>query len=170
MIWRQTKAVLILPCNVLGVIPLLIAYAARNTRFAAQIPSSAETTTWLALLPFLIGAWIGGWAVGLFWKHGNGTPAPWDPPKNLIIRGPYRHVRNPMISGVVFLLIAEALCFRSIPIGAWAAIFFLGNSVYFPMVEEKGLEKRFGADYLRYKANVPRWIPRLCAWRGDSDH
>ena len=106
----------------------------------------------------------------LFWQHGNGTPAPWDPPQNLIIRGPYRHVRNPMISGVVFLLIAEALCFRSIPIGVWAAVFFLGNSIYFPMVEEKGLEKRFGDTYLRYKANVPRWIPRLRAWTGDSDH
>lgn len=106
----------------------------------------------------------------LFWQHGNGTPAPWDPPQNLIIRGPYRHVRNPMISGVVFLLIAEALCFRSTPIGVWAAVFFLGNSIYFPMVEEKGLEKRFGDTYLRYKANVPRWIPRLRAWTGDSGH
>ncbi len=168
MIWRQIKAVLILPCNVLGVIPSLIAYATRETRFAAQPPSPAEPTTWLALLPLLIGALFGGWAVILFWKHGNGTPAPWDPPKNFIIRGPYRHVRNPMISGVVFLLIAEALCFRSIPIGIWAATFFLGNSIYFPLVEEKGLEKRFGAAYLRYKDNVPRWIPRLRPWTAEE--
>lgn len=164
MIWRQAKAILILPCNVLVVIPLLIAHASRGSRFAAQPPAPAEPTTWFALLPLILGAWIGGWAMTLFWRHGNGTPAPWDPPKNLVIRGPYRHVRNPMISGVVFLLVAEALFFRSGAIGYWAAVFFVGNSLCFPLVEEKGLEQRFGEDYRRYKANVPRWIPSVRPW------
>jgi protein-S-isoprenylcysteine O-methyltransferase Ste14 len=97
-------------------------------------------------------------------KFGDGTPAPWDPPQKLVIRGPYRHVRNPMITGVLLMLLAEALWFQSWPLALWMLIFFLGNFVYFPLVEEKGLEKRFGNDYREYKAHVPRWIPRLHPW------
>jgi hypothetical protein len=46
----------------------------------------------------------------------------------------------------------------------WFALFALGNAVYMPLIEEPGLERRFGADYVRYKQNVPRWIPRLTPW------
>jgi protein-S-isoprenylcysteine O-methyltransferase Ste14 len=48
-------------------------------------------------------------------------------------------------------------------------VFFIGNAIYFPLIEEKGLEKRFGDEYRDYKANVPRWIPRLRAWRQAND-
>ena len=75
--------------------------------------------------------------------------------------GPYRHVRNPMISGVLFILLAEALFFGSLPILAWFTVFLVVNSTYIPLVEEPGLEKRFGEEYIRYKQHVPRWIPRL---------
>ncbi len=69
-----------------------------------------------------------------------------------------------MIIGVILLLIAEAMVLRSITVGIWAAIFFLGNAVYFPFCEERGLEDRFGDPYLEYKSNVPRWIPQLEGW------
>ena len=69
-----------------------------------------------------------------------------------------------MISGVLLVLLAEALLFQSWPITAWMILFFAGNAIYFPLVEEKGLEKRFGDEYLKYKARVPRWIPRLRPW------
>ena len=69
-----------------------------------------------------------------------------------------------MISGVLLLLLAEALLFHSWPITAWMILFLVGNAIYFPLVEEKGLEKRFGDEYLEYKARVPRWIPRLRPW------
>jgi protein-S-isoprenylcysteine O-methyltransferase Ste14 len=101
-------------------------------------------------------------------KVGQGTPAPWDPPKKLVVRGPYRYVRNPMITGALLLLLAEAMLLQSWPIAIWLVLFFIGNSVYFPLVEEKGLEKRFGDAYRKYKANVPRWIPRLRAWKDDQ--
>jgi len=100
----------------------------------------------------------------LFTKYGEGTPAPWDPPRKLVIIGPYRYVRNPMITGVLLVLLAEALLFGSWLIAGWMLLFLLGNVIYFPFVEEKGLEKRFGDEYLKYKARVPRWIPRLTPW------
>lgn len=168
MIWRQAKAILILPVNVLIVIPSLLVYATNDTQFAAAVPDPGDPTVWVAIFPLLTGGWLGGWSMILFWKFANGTPAPWDPPQSLIIRGPYRHVRNPMISGVVFVLIAESLIFRSPAIGAWATLFFIGNSIYFPLVEEKGLEKRFGESYVRYKSNVPRWLPCVRPWGGDG--
>jgi len=54
--------------------------------------------------------------------------------------------------------------FHSWPITAWMILFFVGNAIYFPLVEEKGLERRFGEEYLKYKARVPRWLPRLRSW------
>ncbi len=96
---------------------------------------------------------------------GEGTPAPWDPPRRLVVRGVYRRVRNPMISGVIFTLCGEALIFQSLPLAIWAALFVLANMVYIPNFEEPGLEKRVGEDYRVYKANVPRWIPRLTPWQ-----
>lgn len=164
MIWRQLKAVLILPVNVLIVIPALIAWATRETRFASELRPFSDPAFWMALPPAVVGLMLGGWSMSLFVRHGDGTPAPWDPPQKLVIRGPYRHVRNPMISGVVFMLVAEAIALQSWPISVWAAVFFAANSFYFPLSEEVGLERRFGEDYRRYKTHVPRWIPRLRAW------
>ena len=73
-------------------------------------------------------------------------------------------MRNPMITGVLAMLLAEAVVLRSWPIALWMALFFLANAVYFRLSEERGLERRFGDDYRLYKAQVPRWIPRLRPW------
>ena len=75
-------------------------------------------------------------------------------------------MRNPIITGVLLLLLAaEALAPRSRALAGWLPAFFLGNALYFPLVEEPGLERRFGEEYRRYKAHVPRWLPRLRPWR-----
>ena len=71
-----------------------------------------------------------------------------------------------MITSVLVLLAAEALAFRSWPLAGWLLAFFVANAIYFPLVEEKGLARRFGEDYARYRSNVPRWWPRLTPWRG----
>ena len=81
-----------------------------------------------------------------------------------MVRGPYRHVRNPMIAGVLLMLAAESLIFGSWHLAGWTLAFFLGNAVYLRSVEEPALERRFGDDYRRYRANVPRWIPALRPW------
>jgi protein-S-isoprenylcysteine O-methyltransferase Ste14 len=106
--------------------------------------------------------------IWLFANVGEGTLAPWDPPRNLVVRGVYRYVRNPMISGVIFILLGEAILLGSLPVLVWFLIGFAVNAIYIPLIEEKRLERRFGDEYLAYKRNVPRWIPRLRPWTPKS--
>ena len=70
-----------------------------------------------------------------------------------------------MITGVLLMLFAESVLLLSWPIALWMFVFFMGNVIYFPLVEEIGLEKRFGSEYAEYKHQVPRWIPRLRPWK-----
>lgn len=101
--------------------------------------------------------------------RGEGTLAPWDPPRRLVLRGPYRFVRNPMISGVIFVLFGEALVLESVPHAVWAAAFLLLNSIYIPLLEEPQLEARFGDEYRRYRLHVSRFFPRLRPWNPDAN-
>jgi protein-S-isoprenylcysteine O-methyltransferase Ste14 len=158
------KAIIVLPGTVLVFVPAIILAVADNSNFSHQLATPDRILFWLAFFPAGAGLGLAVWTVRLFMKFGNGTPAPWAPPKKLVIRGPYRHVRNPMITGVLLMLLAEAMLFQSWPLALWMGVFFMGNAIYFPLVEEKGLEKRFADDYRSYKANVPRWIPRLRPW------
>ena len=111
------------------------------------------------------------WAMRLFISEGGGgTPAPWQPVKNFIVRGPYRYVRNPMLIGVSLVLSAEAILLQSFPILVWMIVFIIINTFYFAYSEEPELEKRFGQSYVNYKRKVPRWIPRLTPYRvGDEN-
>jgi protein-S-isoprenylcysteine O-methyltransferase Ste14 len=102
--------------------------------------------------------------IWLFINIGKGTLAPWSPTKKLVIIGPYRHVRNPMIASVIIILLGESIAFGSTWIFLWFLLFFGINHIYFVNSEEPALEKRFGGEYLIYKKNVPRWIPRLRPW------
>jgi protein-S-isoprenylcysteine O-methyltransferase Ste14 len=68
-----------------------------------------------------------------------------------------------MISGVMSILLGEAVLAASLPLFIWFVIFVIVNAIYIPLAEEPGLAKRFGDDYLDYKRNVPRWIPRMRA-------
>jgi protein-S-isoprenylcysteine O-methyltransferase Ste14 len=104
------------------------------------------------------------WTLSVFVRQGRGTLAPWDPTRRLVVQGPYRHVRNPMITAVLTILAGEALLFGSTAIAIWFGVFFAVNALYFPLSEEPGLRRRFGAEYDEYARNVPRWIPRLRPW------
>ncbi len=102
--------------------------------------------------------------VRMFILIGKGTIMPWDPTRRLIISGPYAYMRNPMILSVITVEAGEAIAFLSPILAGLAVLFFVINTVYFIFSEEPGLEKRFGVEYLEYKRNVPRWIPRLKPW------
>lgn len=164
MFLRWLQAVLLLPGTVLFVVPALIVhFTAERSVWEAVSPMNSVWVV-VTLIVAIPGVVLAGWTMSLFIRFGDGTAAPWDPPQNLVIRGPYRHVRNPMISGVLFMLLAETILFQSTGLAVWTAVFFVGNSVYFPLVEERGLRKRFAADYDEYFRNVGRWIPRLTPW------
>ncbi len=166
--WGQVRAIIVLPGTVLVFLPAVILWISGGTSAEASVAGPDEVVLWLATVAATVGLWLAVWTVRLFATYGDGTPAPWEPPANLVVRGPYRHVRNPMISGVVLMLGAEALVLQSWPLAAWLAFFFAANAICIPLVEERGLENRFGDDYRAYKANVPRLIPRLTAWPGPA--
>lgn len=161
MMLRHLLSILLLPFMVVVVIPAwLLNNAVGDIRW-----SDASLSVWLlrvaGIVVFLMGFGLFSWCVSLFVRVGRGTLAPWDPTRNLVAEGPYRYVRNPMISGVVAMLLGEALLWGSLAVGLWACAFALINHAYFVLSEEPGLERRFGESYRAYKATVPRWIPRL---------
>jgi protein-S-isoprenylcysteine O-methyltransferase Ste14 len=161
MISRLVRAILILPGTVLVVVPALILWLARGTALGAWPAGIDDPRSWVGVLLFCTGLVFAIWTCRLFVTVGEGTPAPWDPPRKLVVRGPYRHVRNPMITSVLLMLAGEVTILRSWALAGWLLVFFAANAIYFPLVEEKALERRFGDQYRLYKANVPRWLPQL---------
>lgn len=162
---RHLLSILLLPFVVVVVVPagLLAAFAAVDSRWEAGSPIGALAGPAGGVL-IIAGLALFGWCVGLFARIGRGTLAPWDPTRAMVAIGPYRLVRNPMISGVALVLAGRALLLGSWVLAAWTGLFVLINHGYFVLVEEPGLEKRFGEPYRLYKANVPRWLPRLRPW------
>jgi protein-S-isoprenylcysteine O-methyltransferase Ste14 len=108
--------------------------------------------------------------ISFFVKREKGTIAPWDPPKKLIVTGIYAHIRNPMHTGVFLILTGESITLGSAALSIWTLLFIIGNLLYVPLVEEPKLAERFGDQYLIYKNNVPRWIPRLSSWKTNSQN
>lgn len=164
--FSQLKAVMILPFNVLVTVPILILYLTRET----NVFGITHYPIFLVAGLFLIGMGISALfkTIRLFSRQGKGTLAPWDPTKHLIITGPYRYVRNPMISGVLTALLGEAMFFGSWILGAFAGFFFMLNTLYFKFSEEPGLVKRFGKEYEEYRKQVPMWIPRRTPYESKS--
>jgi protein-S-isoprenylcysteine O-methyltransferase Ste14 len=159
MIWKWIETVILLPFNVLVIIPAVILYF---TDYNWELNNLCLLIVGTILL--ISGLFLAGWTMWLFAKKGKGTAAPWNPPKKLVVAGPYCHVRNPMIASVLIMLLAESLLLKSWYIFALFILFLIGNIIYFPLFEETDLEKRFGKDYEVYRRNVPRWIPRLTKW------
>jgi protein-S-isoprenylcysteine O-methyltransferase Ste14 len=98
-------------------------------------------------------------AIGFFGTTGRGTPAPFDPPSRLVIRGPHRFVRNPMYAGVVITVLGWAIWFASWSLVLYAGIAWVFFHTFVTLVEEPGLKARFGDDYAAYCRAVRRWIP-----------
>jgi protein-S-isoprenylcysteine O-methyltransferase Ste14 len=115
---------------------------------------------WLGLLSFLAGA---GFYLRCAWDFvdaGHGTPAPIDAPKQLVVRGLYRLVRNPMYVGVLLCVGGEALLFGSARLLLYAALLLVCFHTFITAYEEPTLRRLFGASYEQYCVAVPRWVPR----------
>ncbi len=166
-LWKHLRAIAVLPGVVLIVIPAALLYFSGSADLGLSPARPWNVLHLLIGFAFVVlGVLLMATAISLLHRVGMGTLAPWNPTGRLVVLGVYQHVRNPMISGVFFVLLGEVLLFDSFPLLVWFCIFLALNVVYIPIVEEPGLERRFGRDYERYERNVPRWIPRLRPWTG----
>jgi len=102
----------------------------------------------------------------LFVRDGRGTPAPVAPTEELVVRGPYRVVRNPMYVGVAAMITGQALAFRSTALTGWLVVFLFSVTTFVKLYEEPTLSEQFGSPYDRYRRDVPGWWPRIRHPRG----
>ena len=113
----------------------------------------------LGVAPILLGVLIYLRCAWDFTFVGRGTPAPLDPPKQLVISGLYRWLRNPMYLGVALMLFGEAVLFESALLFGYAALALLGFHLRVVHYEEPALRRKFGESYEQYCNSVPRWVP-----------
>lgn len=112
----------------------------------------------------LIAAGIALYIACAFWgfaMRGRGTPGPWDPPKKLVVEGPYRVVRNPMYWSVFLVVLGESVLFHSLALLELSVAFLAATFLFVLFYEEPALRRKFGAEYEEYCRRVPRWLPRL---------
>ncbi len=163
---RHLVAIALLPFTVAVLIPLWL--ARRNGTSLVLGSGLGELALQsLGLVLLSLGLLLFGASLRRFAVEGQGTLAPWDPPRRLVVRGPYRYVRNPMISGVVLVLFGEALVLLSRPHLQWAVIFLGINAIYIPLFEEPLLANKFGESYRNYCRHVPRLLPRWRPWEAN---
>jgi protein-S-isoprenylcysteine O-methyltransferase Ste14 len=158
MLWLRTLLfTLLVPGTVLGLIPLAFVVSGWGPRF------SLGAAHLLGLILCLPGAGIIVWCFIDFVRRGRGTPAPYDPPRRLVVKGLYRHVRNPQYIGVVLVALGEALFFGSLILLGYAILLAIGYHVFVRFYEEPTLKRTFGEDYVHYTEAVPRWLPKRCS-------
>ena len=162
---RHALAVLVLPGVVVVLAPALIVWRTGSTVGWGLPGALAVLTIVLGFSLATVGSVLVVRTIALFVRVGRGTLAPWDPTSRLVVRGPYAHVRNPMISGVLFVVVGEAVLFGSVPLLVWFVLVAAVNAIYMPLVEEPGLVRRYGEQYEQYRVHVPRWLPSARPWQ-----
>jgi len=154
MIWLKTLLFTIIAP---GTVTVLLPYLMLSSRRIAETPSR-EALRFLGFAPLLIGLSIYLWCAYDFAAKGRGTPAPIDPPKQLVRSGLYHFTRNPMYVGIILILLGEAIFFASTALFFYAAAVFIGFNGFILFYEEPALRRLFGESYERYCAEVPRWL------------
>ena len=158
MFIRALLAFLVLPGIAAFVLPPLL---------ASVDPWRTEVLR-LGGLVMLLGIVLLLWCVRDFYVSGKGTLAPWDPPKNLVVIGLYRYVRNPMYVGVLTLVAGWSMLLASPVLALYTVVLAVGFHIRVIVNEEPWLSSQFGNEWARYRANVGRWLPRLKPWSGGS--
>lgn len=160
--WRHLISVLIAPATMTVFIPAVICAITGVDAPDPGTPAGALLiSAGVVLIALGLGLMI--WTVLLFDRVGEGALAIGSPIK-LVVRGPYRHVRNPMMTGVFCIQLGTAAVLAQPWLFGWFALFCTLTAIAIPVFEEPHLVKRFGADYEDYRRHVPRWIPQLRAW------
>jgi protein-S-isoprenylcysteine O-methyltransferase Ste14 len=154
--FKTAVATLVVP----GIACLLIPYfILRATGDTLSLPTNLVQL--VAILIFILGLYLVVWVSVAFVRIGQGTPIPIEPPTRLVIVGPYRYLRNPMYTGALLMVLAEALYFGSWWIVLYAAGLWAILHAFLVLLEEPQLQRRFGSEYENYLKTAPRWIPRL---------
>ena len=137
--------------------------------FLALIPSwfvgagqfSVGWARWVGLIPLVIGAFVVVVCIVGFAVRGRGTPAPFDPPRQLVTGWMYGRVRNPIYLGGTLILLGEAIVWQSLALVGYAVGMWLIWHLLVVWYEEPALQRRFGASYSQYRTTVRRWLPSL---------
>ena len=158
-----TAAFAVAPATAAGLVPWLLT----RWEVASPVPGGVPAQITGALLVGAGAAVIANSFVH-FAVEGIGTPAPFAPPKKLVVGGLYRYVRNPMYVSIAAavagqgLLLGQPKLFVALGIGAVPVVAFVR------LYEEPALTRKFGTAYEQYRHNVPRWLPRLTPWRPEG--
>jgi protein-S-isoprenylcysteine O-methyltransferase Ste14 len=150
LVARALLAFAALPGVVGFLAPWLIAGATRPASFSP-----------LGLAPLVPGFVLLLWCVHAFYRRGSGTLAPWDPPRVLVAQGIYGVSRNPMYVAVVLILWGWAFGLASWPLAVYAAAVMVAFHLRVVFGEEPWLSRRYGDEWARYAARVPRWLGRV---------
>jgi protein-S-isoprenylcysteine O-methyltransferase Ste14 len=149
MAWRALLAFLALPGVVAIAVPAWMAASA--SRSSARLHP-------VGVLPLLVGFALLVWCAREFYVAGQGTLAPWSPPRHLVTTGLYRYSRNPMYVAVAMMLAGWAVTFASSALAIYAG--FVIGAFHLRVVygEEPWLARTHGAAWDEYRSRVPRWL------------
>ena len=157
---RSLFFAIVVPGTVAVLIPYLIV-----SRGGAGIARPWTPLHFLSLVVMIVGAAVLVRCIWDFAAKGRGTLAPIDPPKQLVVQGLYRYVRNPMYLGVLILLLGETAFFRSSALLQYTLAWFIVVNLFVVLYEEPSLRHRFGESYERDLRSVHRWLPTRPAGR-----
>ena len=154
MLWLRTILfTLLVPGTVLGLVPYALT---ASTKGQGMDLGKAHLMGFTLLLPGVV---IIIWCFIDFVRRGRGTPAPYDPPRKLVVAGLYTYVRNPQYVGVILVAVGEAVLFGRIFLFVYAVFLGIGYHLFVRFYEEPTLRRKFGEEYVQYCVAVSRWLP-----------
>ena len=153
----------------LFVIPALLVRAETSLSWPAGRFGGPELWA-AAVLLFVLASGLGLWSAFLMAWCGAGTPLPLDAPRELVVAGPYRVIRNPMAAAGLAQGTAVGLWYGSPLVLAYVALGMLLWNFVVRRWEEGELVERFGGRFLLYRRRVRCWRPRLTPWDPKRDH
>jgi protein-S-isoprenylcysteine O-methyltransferase Ste14 len=144
-------------------IALFLVYAPASVLSWSGIerPATLGTPQVAGMTVATLGSLLALWCIFTFATIGKGTPAPFDPPRRLVIKGPYRYVRNPMYMGAGVALAGAALFYVSLQLAIYAVLFLVVTHLFVVLYEEPTLRRSFPEEYAAYCQRVKRWWPTL---------
>jgi protein-S-isoprenylcysteine O-methyltransferase Ste14 len=145
---------LLVPGSVAGIVPWWLRH---DSAIAISGPQECFAVVLICIgsaIYLCTALWSFAWVAG-------GTPAPFAPPRILVVRGLHRFVRNPMYIGVGCIIRGQAWLFHSLPSTAYLVLWLLVVHLFVVFYEEPTLQKQFGEEYQHYLATVPRWLPKI---------